>query len=162
MGRIGCLRWEKSQCDFVAWAFALIALVHPILRRVSSGYKTISNAPKHYATHQNMSLGPNGVDSVRSLQKIPTWLRGTYFCINCTRSHCFALSFMQLRNDPKCSQTLCSAPKHEFRVQCGGLGAFFVKKFWRDFVARTFALVAPVHTILHRVLRSYEQGFPYR
>jgi hypothetical protein len=114
MGWTGCVRREKSRHDFVARAFALIALVHPVLHRVSCGYETIPNAPKHYATHQNMCLGSNGVDWVRSLQKIPTWLGGTYFCINCTSSHCFALSFVQLRNDPKCSQ----APKHEFRVQC--------------------------------------------
>ena len=180
MGWIRCVRWEKSRRDLVARAFALIALVHPVLHRVSCGYETIPNAPKHYATHQNMSLGSNGVDWV---QKIPTWLRGTYFCINapihtvlhrvscsyetipnapkyietyrnitsgcnwvcplrkiptwlrgtslyinCTSSHCFAQSFMQLWNDPKCTQTLCNnTPKHEFRVQWGGLGAFVAK-----------------------------------
>src|SRR6185312_56674 len=135
--------------------------------------------------------------------------RGTNFCINCTSSPCFASSLMQLRNDPKCTQTLCNAPKHEFTVQWGGLGAFVVKnpyvtswhglfhslhqftpfctefhavtkqsqmhpntmqctktgvrgsngligcvhceKYRRDFVARTFALMAPVHPVLHRV-----------
>ena len=138
MGWIGCVRREKYRRDIVARAFALIALVHPVLHRVSCGYETIPNAPKHYATHQNMILESNGVDWVRSLQKIPMWLRGTYFCINCTSSHCFASSFIQLRNDPKCSQTLCNAPKHEFRVQ------------------RTFALIAPVHTILQRLSCSYE------
>ena len=141
-------------------------------------------------------------------KKIPTWLRGTYFCINCTSSHCFAPSFMQLRNDPKSSQTLRSATKQEFGVQWGGLGAFFAKtsdatlwhellhylhqfspfcteytvvtkcsqmhqntmkrtKTWGygpmgwigcarceklrcDFVAWTFALIAPVQPVLHR------------
>ena len=125
-----CIRWvlsEKFWRDFVAWTFALIAPVYPVLHRVSCSYKKIINAPKHYATHQNMSLGSNGVDWVRSLRKISTWLRGTSLCINCTSSHCFASSFMQLRNDPKCIQTLCNAPKHEFRVQWGGLGAFVEK-----------------------------------
>ena len=124
MGLIGCVHCEKSRRDFVARTFALIAPVHPVLHRVWGSYETIPNAPKHYATHQNMSLGSNGVDWV---QKIPTWLRGTYFCINCTNSHCFAPSFMQLRNDPKCTQTLCNAPKHEFGVQWGWLGAFIAK-----------------------------------
>jgi len=32
----------------------------------------IPNAPKHYETHQNLSLGSNGVDEVRSLRKIQT------------------------------------------------------------------------------------------
>ena len=63
MGRIGCVRCEKSRRDFAARTFVLIA--------PSSGsyYEMIPNAPKHYETHQNMSLGSNGVDQVRSLQK---------------------------------------------------------------------------------------------
>jgi hypothetical protein len=61
------------------------------------------------------------------LRKILTWLCSTNFCINCTSSSCFASSFMQLRNDPKSIQTLCKAPKHEFRVQWSGLGAFVAK-----------------------------------
>ena len=118
---------RKIWCDFVAPTFALIAPVHPVFRRVSCTYETIPNAPKRYETHQNMSLGSNGVDQVRSLQKITTWLRGTNFCINCASSPCFTPSFMQLRNDPKCTQTLSNAPKHEFRVQWGGSGVFVEK-----------------------------------
>ena len=87
----------------------------------------IPNAPKHYATHQIMSLGSNGVDWVHSLREIPMRLRGKNFRINGTSSPCFASSFMQLRNDLKCTQILCNAPKHEFTVQCGGLGAFVAK-----------------------------------
>ena len=99
VGLIGCVHCEKSRRDFVARSFALIALVHPVLHRVWCSYETIPNAPKHYATHQNMSSGSNGVDWVRSLRKILTWLRGTNFCINCTSWRHFAPSFMQL-----CSQ----------------------------------------------------------
>jgi len=137
MGWIRCFCWEKSWRDFVARAFALISLIHHVLHRVSCVYEMIPNAPKHYATHQNMSLGSNGVDWVRSLRKIPTWLRGMNFCINCTSSPCFASRFLQLRNDPKCTQTLYNAPKHEFRVQWGGLGAFIAKNpnvtSWHEF-----------------------------
>ena len=140
----------------MARTFALIAPVHTVLHRVLCSYETIPKAPKHYPTHQNMSLGSNGVDWVRSLRKVPTWLRGTNFCINCTSSHRFAPSFMQLRNNNRWTQTLWNLPKHEFRVQWGGLGAFVAKKSLRDFVARTFALIAPVHTVLHRVSCSYE------
>jgi len=68
-------------------------------------------------TDRNISLGSNKVDWVRSLRKIPTWLRGTNFCINCTSSPRFAPSFMHLRNDPKCTQILRNAPKHWYRVQ---------------------------------------------
>ena len=72
MGWIGFVRCEKSRRDFVARTFALIALVHPIFHRVSCSYETIPNAPKHYETHQNISLESNEVDKVRSLQKITT------------------------------------------------------------------------------------------
>ena len=141
MGLIGSVRCEKSWSDFVAQTFALIAPVHPVLHRVSCSYEMIPNAPKHYETHQNMSLGSNvlhhvscsyeiirnelkhygshknmslgsnGLDRVRSLWKITMWLRGTNFCINCTSSPHFAPSFIQLRNDPKCTQTLWKGSK---------------------------------------------------
>ena len=186
MGFIGSIRCKKSWSDFVARTFALIAPVHPVLHQVCS-YETIPNAPKHYETHQNMSLGSNGVDQVRSLRKIttwlrgtnfcnnstsypflhrvscfyetipnapihyetlqnmnlwsngmhwvcllrkiPTWLRGTKFCIDCTSSPHFAPSFMQLWNDPKCTQTLWNTTKEEFRVQWEGLTAFVAKNY---------------------------------
>jgi len=53
----------------VAGTFALIAQVKPVLHRASYSNETIQNAPKHYKTHQYMSLGFNGVDRVRSLRK---------------------------------------------------------------------------------------------
>jgi hypothetical protein len=144
---IGCVRCEKSRRDFVARTFALIAPVDPVLHRVSCSYETIPNAPKHYATHQNMSLGYNGVHWVCSLWKISTWYHGTNFCINCTSWPCFASSFMQLRNDPKCIPTLCNTHKHEFRVQWGGLGAFVAKN--------------PDVTSWHELLQQLHQCTPF-
>ena len=129
MGWIGCVRCEKSRRDFVARTFALLDPGHPVLHRVSSSYETIPNTPKHFETHQNMSLGSNGVDLVCWLRKIITWLRGTNFCINWTSSPSFALSFLQLGNDPNCTQTLWNTPKHEITVQWGGSGAFVVKNY---------------------------------
>ena len=72
MGWIGCVRCKKYRCDFVAQTFALIAPIHPVLHRVSCSYEMIPNARKLYETHQNMSLGSNGVDHVRLLGKITT------------------------------------------------------------------------------------------
>ena len=153
MGRIGCVRCKKFQCDFTAQTCALIALAQPILHRVPCSNKTLPNAPKHYEmlqnmslvpmgwiefvlckkfwcvfmaqtcaliatvqlvlprvsctnetltnatkhyeTHQYMSFGFNGVDRVRSLRKTPMRFRGTNFCINCTSSTHFAPSFVQ-------------------------------------------------------------------
>ena len=70
MGWIGCVHCEKTRRDFMARTFALIVPVHPVLHQVSCSYEMISNAPKHYETHQNMSLGSNGVDQVRLLGKL--------------------------------------------------------------------------------------------
>src|SRR6185312_14247869 len=114
--------------DFVARTFALIAPVPYVLHQVSCSYETIPNAPKYYETYRNITLGSNWVDWDCPLQKIPTSLRGTNFFINCTSSPRFAPSFMQLRNNPKCTKTLHTS-KHEFRIQWGGSGAFVGKNY---------------------------------
>ena len=120
-GWIRCVRCKKLQCDFVGRTFVSIALVQYVLHPLSCTYEMIPNAPKYYELHQNISLGSNGVGLVCSLQKnpnvtslhkIPMWLRVTNFCINCTSSVCFASSFMQLRNNPKCTEILWNRPKH--------------------------------------------------
>jgi len=95
MGWNGCVRCEKFWSDFIARTSALIAPVQHVLHPVSCSNETLPNAPKHYETHQNMSLRSNGVDGVPSLRKIPMRLRGKNFCINCTGSARFAPSFVQ-------------------------------------------------------------------
>ena len=65
MGWMGCVRCEKLQRDFMGRTFALIAPAQYVLQQVSCSYETIPNAPKYYETHQNMSLGSNGMDQVR-------------------------------------------------------------------------------------------------
>ena len=127
MGWIGCICCKKFRHDFVAWTFALIAPVQPILHRVSCSNEMVPNAPKHYETQQKLSLGSNGVDQVRSLRKHSTQLCGTNFCINWTSSAHFALSLLSWQNNPKCTQTLRNATKVEFMVQWGGSGAFVTK-----------------------------------
>src|SRR6185503_4269926 len=61
----------------------------------------VLDAPKWYEMHKNVSLGPNGVDRVRSLRKIPTQLRDMNFC---TRSARFPPSFVRQPNGPECTQ----------------------------------------------------------
>ena len=94
MGRIECVLCEKFRCDFMAQTCELIAPVQHVLHRVSCSNETLPNAPKHYETHQNMSLWSNGVGRVRSLRKIPKRLHGTNLCINCSSSTRFAPSFV--------------------------------------------------------------------
>ena len=117
------------------------------LHRVSCSSETLPNAAKHYETHQNMSLWSNGVDRVHSLRKILMQFHGTNLCINSTIFSPLCIQFRAVTNNPKCTQTLQNAPKHEFRVQWGGSGGF---------AAKTCALIARVQPILHRVPCSIE------
>ena len=94
MGWIRCVRCKKLWCDFLAQTCALIAPVQPVLHRVLCSNETLPNAPKYYETHQNMSFGSNGVNRVRSLQKIPMRLRGNNFYINCASSTRIVSSFV--------------------------------------------------------------------
>ena len=64
---VGC---KKLQRDFVARTFALFTPVQYVLQQVSCSYETIPNAPKYYKMHQNIGIGSNGVDWLRSLRKI--------------------------------------------------------------------------------------------
>ena len=111
--------------------------------------------PKTTKHNKTWVFFSNRVDRVRPLRKIPMWLRGTNFCIKCTSSPRFALSFMQLRNDPKCTQTIWNAPKHEFRFQWGGSG----RSLWKsqcEFVAQIYVLIVLVQYVLQQVSCSYE------
>ena len=156
MGRIGCILCGKSRSDFKARTFVLITPAHPVLHQVSCSYEMIPNAPKHYETHQNTSLGSNGVDQVHSLQKVTMWIHGTNFCIYCTSSVCFPSSLMQLRNNPRCTQTLWYSLKHEFRVPLGGRGAFVAKMSDTTLWHELFSLIVAVQPKLHRVSYNNE------
>src|SRR6185503_11842859 len=92
-----------------------IAPVQPVLHRVLCSNETLPNAPKYYETHQNISLGSNGVDRVCSLRKIQMRLRGTNFCINCTGSAHFVSSLVQYK-------TIQNAQKHYETHQYMSLG----------------------------------------
>ena len=74
--------------------------------------------------HQNIRLGSNGVNRVRSLQIIPMRLHVTNFC---TSSAHFAPSFVRQPNGAEFNQIVRNAPKRQFRVQWGGSGAFVAK-----------------------------------
>ena len=140
MGWIGCVRCEKFGCDFVARIFAL---VRPVLHRVSKGNQTVLNAPKYYETHQNVSLGSNGVDRVCSLLKIPTQLPGTNFCTSSTR---FAPSFVRQPNGLECIQIVRNAPKHQFTVQWSGSSEFVAKNSDATSWPKLLHLVGPFCT----------------
>ena len=96
--------------------------------RFTSSFVRKPNSPECtqiVRAHQNVSFGSHGVDRVLLLRIIPMRLRGTNFC---TSLACFAMSFVRQPNVPECTQIVQNAPKHQFRVQWGGSGAFVAKK----------------------------------
>ena len=132
MGWIGCVRCEKFQGDFVARTFAL---VRPVLHRVSQGNQTVPNAPKCYETHQNstrstpldpklMFWGPMGWIGCLCCEKFRSDFVARPFCTSSAR---FAPSFVRQPNGPECTKIVRNAPKCQFGVQWGGLGAFVAK-----------------------------------
>ena len=148
MGWIGSVRYEKSRGDFTARTFALIALGDPVLHRVSCSYETIPNAPKYYKG-----------------------LMGWIGCVRCKKSrrHFVARTIALIApihpilHRVSCSYKMIPNASQHFathqNMSLGSTGADWVrllKKSRRDFVARTFALIAPVHPVLHRVSCSYE------
>jgi hypothetical protein len=79
--------------------------------------QTVRNAPKHMFRVQ---WGLSGAFVAKNSDE----LRGTKFCTSSAR---FAPSFVRKPHGPKCTQMVRNSPKHEFRVQWGGSGAFVVK-----------------------------------
>ena len=133
---VGCICCEKFQNDFMTQTCALIAPVQPVLHRVSCSNETLPNAPKHYETHQNMSLWSNGVDRVRSLRKIPMRFHCTNLCNNCTSSillHRVSCSNKILPNTPKHYKT-----HQNMSLWSNGVDRVrTLRKILCDFMART-------------------------
>jgi len=150
MGWIRCARCVKLQCDFVAQTFVLIAPVHYVLQQVSCSDETIPNAPKYYETDRNISLGSNGVDWVRFCE-----ISRRDFMV---RTFALIAQVHTVLHRVSCSYEVNpNAHKHYEMHQNMSLGSNGVdwvrslRKSRRDFVARTFALIALVHPVLHRV-----------
>ena len=102
---------------------------HELLYQFRPFCTRFPKATKWSRMHTNSTkctLGFKRVDRVRSLQKIPTRLRGTNFCTSSAR---FAQSFVRQPNGPKCTQMERNAPKCQFRAKWGGSGAFVAKNF---------------------------------
>ena len=81
------------------------------------------NSTKHTKTSVYGAMG--WIGCVRC-KKIPTQLHCTNFCTTSAR---IAPSFVRQPNGHKCTKIVRNAPKCQFRVQWGGLGAFVVTEF---------------------------------
>ena len=139
MGWIECVHCENLWCDFVARASSSIALVQPVLHRVSC-YETLPNAPKHYEMLQNMSLDPMG------------WIE----CVLCEKFRCVFMAqtcalivpVQPVLHWVSCgNETLTNAPKHYENTPNTSLGSNgmdrvrSLPKIRCDFVPRTFAFM---------------------
>ena len=94
------MSFDSNEADRVCSLWKILMRLHGTNLCINCNGSTyfapsLPSAPKHYETHQNMSLGSNWVDWVRSLRKIPMRLHATNLCINCTISAHFASSFVQ-------------------------------------------------------------------
>ena len=129
---------------------ALILPFQPTLHRVSCSNETIQNAPKHYKTHQNMSLRSNGwIVFVRYQKFRCDFVARTFALIApvqlvCTEFHAVTKQSKMHPNTIKRTNTWVKIP---MRV----IGCVNCEKFRCDFMAQTCALIAPFHPVLHRV-----------
>ena len=106
---------------------SLIAPVQPILHRVPGNNETLRNAPTHYEMLQNMSLVPMGwIECVLCEKFQCDFMAQTCALIAPVQPvlHRVSHSNETLKNAPNHYE---NAPKHEFRVQWGGSGAFIAK-----------------------------------
>ena len=104
---------EKSS-DTTSW-HELLHLLHQFSMFCTNFHALTKRSQTHPNTTnctETLVYCPTGWIGRVRCKKIQTWHRGTNFYINCTSSPCFAPSFMQLRNDPKCTQILRNWSKH--------------------------------------------------
>ena len=106
------------------------------------------NAPKHYETHQNMSLGSNGMDRVSSLRKFRRdFVARTFALIAPVRPD---LHLVLCINEMVQMHSYHYETHKNMSLGSNGMDRVpLLRKINAEFVARTFALIAPVRPDLH-------------
>ena len=143
MGWIRYIRCKKLQRDFVGRNFVLIAPVQYVLHQLTCKYETIPNAPKYYKRTETLVQGQMGwIGCIRFKKYRRDIVARTFALIVPDHPvlHQVSCSYETIPNAPKyyethrnislgskCTQILQNAPKHQFWVQWGGLGAFVAK-----------------------------------
>ena len=155
MGWIGCVRCEKFWCNFMARTSALVAPIQPVLHRVLCSNEILPNTSNTTRRTQTWVQGPMG------------WIG----CVRCEKFWCDIMAWtsalialvQHVLHRVSCSnETLPNAPKYyethqNMSLRSNGWIEFVrCQKFRCDFVARSFALIAPVRPVLHRVSCSNE------
>ena len=155
MGWIGCVRFEKFRCDFVARTFGP---VRPVLHLVSWVNQTVPNAPKFYEMHQSfIQTAPKHEFRVQwgglgafftKTSDATLWHELLHYLHQfspfCTEFTIVTKHSQRHKNTKKCTKTWCYGPMEWIGCAC-------CENFWCGFVASTFALIAPVQPVFHRV-----------
>ena len=121
------VRCKKLWHDFVARTFTLTAPVWRVLHQVSCSSETVTNAPKRIEMQQNMSLGSNGMDRERRYEKFWHDFVAQTFALIAPVWRILQQVSCSSKTVPNASKQKRNKPKHEFRVQWCGSGAFVAK-----------------------------------
>ena len=121
MGWIGCVHCKKIRRDFVARTFysSPARFAPSFVRQANDPEWTqiVGNAPKRQFWVQWSGSGT----LVAKNSEATSWHELLH------QSARFATSFVRQLNSLDCTQIVQNAPKHQFRVQWGGSGAFVAK-----------------------------------
>ena len=138
---IGCVRCKKIRRNFVVGLRGTKFCTSSA--RFAPRFVRQSNGPEStqmVQTHQNVSLGSNGLDRVRLLRKIPTRLCGTNFCTSSAR----IAPNLTVPKAPKWYKTHQNVSLWSNELDLG----HSLRKILTRLRARTFALV---RTVLYRL-----------
>jgi hypothetical protein len=114
MDRIRCVHCKKFRCNFVQRTCVLIALVRPVLHRVSCSKETVQNAQKH-----EFWVKWSGLDAFVATNSDATSFWWTWVLMALVRPILHRLS---------CSNEMVrNAVNHEFWVKWSGSSAFVAK-----------------------------------
>jgi len=150
MVSIGQVRSDKFRRDFVTRTFALVAPDWPICTKFSV-------VTKRSQMHPNI------------MKCNKTWVQGPVVCIGWVLSEKFWRDFVACTFAliapvrPFCTEFIAVTKRSQIQPNISKCNKTWVlgplvciecvrrEKFQRDFVAQTFALIAPVRLLLHRV-----------
>ena len=120
MGWIGCVRSKTSRLNFVAQTFAQVRPFCTEFGKATKQFQMHSNSTKCSKMTVKVQWGGSGVFVAKN-SDATSWHELLH------KFGRFAPSFLRQPNGPECTQIVRNVPKCQFRVQCGGSGAFVVK-----------------------------------
>ena len=116
---IGFVLCQKFWCDFMAWSFAFVAPVRPVLHRVLCSNKTFPNAPKILRKAPKHEFRVQWRGSARSLQKNRgDFVARTFALMCCTEFHAVMKWSQMHPSITKCTKIWVSGPMVQICCDC--------------------------------------------